>query len=138
MSKGDLKMAATDIKLVRKKASAPDLGRNITLMYREKNFPLTDESGNVKYTTELDAQGAQIPEYYDFIINVQMPSPIPTTAPLRQAMLDALKLQADDQAKIIAQIRANDIVDKNKIRVIVKTLNDDTGTVFEGTAVIPT
>lgn len=131
-------MAATDIKLVRKKASAPDFGRNITLIYREKNFPLTDESGNVKYTTELDAQGGQIPEYYDFIINVQMPSPIPTTAPLRQAMLDNLKLQADDQAKIIAQIRANDIVDKNKIRAIVKTLNEDTGTVFEGTAVIPT
>lgn len=131
-------MAATDIKLVRKKASAPDIGRNITLMYREKNFPLTDENGNVKYTTELDDQGAPIPEYYDFVINVQIPSPIPTTAPLRQAMLNTLKLQADDQAKIIAQIRANDIVDKNKIRVIVKTLNDDTGTVFEGTAVIPT
>lgn len=129
-------MAATDIKLVRKKASAPDSGRNVAFMYREKNFPLMDESGNVKYTTGLDANGAQIPEFYDFVVNVQIPSPIPTTAPLRQAMLDALKLQADDQAKIIAQIRANDIVDKNKIRAIVKTLNDDTGTVFEGTAVI--
>lgn len=130
-------MAATDIKLVRKGASAPDFGRNVTLKYQEKNFPLTNADGSIKYTTELNTQGNSIPEYYEILVNVQIPSPIPSTIALRQAMLDALKVQADDQAKIIAQIRANDIVDKNKIRTIVKTLDGDTGVVFEGTIVIP-
>lgn len=126
-------MATSDIKLVRKKASVSDFGRNLIFVYREMNFPLTDETGVVKFTSEIGADGNPIPEYYDFVVSVAIPSPMPTTVALRQAMLNDLKAQADAQAKLIAQKRANDIVDKNKIKNIVKLLNDDTGVVFEGT-----
>ena len=44
--------------------------------------------------------------------------------------------EADEIAKGIAQKRANDIVDKNKIDNIVRAINIDTGVIFEGTYVI--
>ena len=128
-------MAATDIKLVRKKANTPDFGRNLTIIYKEKNFPLNDEAGNIIYTSEVDGNGNLIPEYYEFPVNVEVPNPIPPVAE-RQAFIDALKTQADTIAKGIAQKRANDIVDKNKIKNIVNTINNDTGVFFEGTYTI--
>ena len=44
--------------------------------------------------------------------------------------------EAGEIAKGIAQKRANDIVDKNKIDNIVRAINSDTGVIFEGTYVI--
>jgi hypothetical protein len=125
-------LPATDIKLVRKKADVPDFGRNLTILYREKNFPLQDDDGNIKLSTDMDASGNLIPQYFDFVVTVQVPSPIPAQAQ-RQAFIDDLKAQADTQAKIIAQKRANDIIDKNKINSIVKSINDDQGIFFTGT-----
>lgn len=128
-------MAATDIKLIRRKATVPDFGRNLTILYREKNFPLTDANGVVQNTEEKDENGNLIPQYFDFTVQIEIPSPIPPVAQ-RQAFIDALKAQADEIAKGIAQKRANDIVDKNKITSIVRTINDDTGVIFTGTYVI--
>jgi len=125
-------MAATDIKLVRKKATLPDFGRNLTINYIEKNFPLTDEAGNILLSDKLGQDGLPLPQYYEFSVNIEVPSPIPALAN-RQAFIDDLKAQADSIAKAIAQKRATDIVDKRKIENIVKTINDDTGVVFEGT-----
>lgn len=128
-------MAATDIKLVRKKAILPDFGRNLSITYIEKNFPLTDEAGNVLLSDKLGQDGLPLPQYYEFQVNVEVQTPIPPIAE-RQAFIDALKAQADEIAKGIAQRRANDIVDKKKIDNIVKAINNDTGVVFEGTATI--
>jgi hypothetical protein len=113
----------------------PDFGRNLTITYIEKNFPLTDENGNVLMSDKIGTDGLPLPQYYEFTVNIAVPSPIPALAD-RQAFIDNLKAQADTIAKAIAQARANDIVDKNKIANIVKTINDDTGTVFQGTYVI--
>jgi len=129
-------MAATDIKLVRKRAILPDFGRNLSITYKEKNFPLTDENGTVLMSQDLGADGLPLPQYYEFQVNIEVPSPIPSAAN-RQAFIDALKAQADLIAEGIAQRRANDIVDKRKIDQIVKAINDDTGVVFEGTYIIP-
>ena len=131
-------MAVTDIKLVRKKANMPDFGRNLTIVYREKNFPLTDEVGNVIHSDELGENGEPLPQYSEFIVNVAVPDVIPTGAANKQALVDDLKTQADTIAKGIAQKRANDSVDKNKINSIVRAINDDSGVVFEGTYTIPT
>lgn len=95
---------------------------------------MTDENGNTLYTDKIGADGLLIPQYYEFPVNVQVPSPIPALAD-RQAFIDNLKAQADTIAKGIAQARANDIVDKNKIANIVRNINNDTGVVFEGTYV---
>jgi len=125
-------MAATDIKIVRKKSNIPDFGRNLTILYREKNFPLLDSDGNIMMSTDIDSSGNLIPQYFEFVVTIPVPSPIPAAAQ-RQAFIDDLKAQADTQAKIIAQKRANDVLDKNKINSIVKSINDDTGVFFTGT-----
>jgi hypothetical protein len=130
-------MAVTDIKLKRKKANIPDLVSGsaifLKILYRELNFPLTDETGAPLLSDVPDGNGGLLPQYYEFEVVVPVPSPIPTGAVAKQTFVNGLKAQADTQAEIIAQKRANAIIDANKINSIVKAINNDTGLVFEGT-----
>lgn len=134
-------MAVTDIKLRRRKANVPDVlagtALSLNILYREINFPLTDENGNVLLSDQVTESGVPIPQYYDFVVSIPVPSPIPTGAVARQAFIDDLKAQADLQAKRTAQSRATLIIDRGKINSIVRAINDDTGIIFEGTFTEP-
>jgi hypothetical protein len=131
-------MADPTIQLKGKSAYSQDLSRNITFVWIDKDNPMLDSEGNTIYTQELNANGSPIPQYFEIVISIPVPYPLPGTVALRQAMVNDLKAQALEQAKMIASKRAFDIADENKIRAMVKVINDAKGTDYSGVAIVPT
>jgi hypothetical protein len=131
-------MATPTIQLKSKSASSPDISRNVVFVWIDKDNPMEDSEGNVINTTELDGNGGLVPQYKEFVIPMAIPTPLPTTAALRLAMMNDLKAQALEIAKVQASQRAYDIADKAKIRALIKAINDAKGIDYSGNAVIPT
>lgn len=120
------------IRLRRMKATTPDEGRVLTLVWEDRANPLIDESGNIIYTSKFNEAGNLIPAYPEFAVNVALPYSLPADQTELQALVIGLKDQALESAKIAAQKRANDLSDKNKIRSIVTLLNSERGIDFNG------
>lgn len=79
--------------------------------------------------------GLLFPQYPEFVYTILIPTPVPTT----QAAINALVDNSPEleQAKIAAQIRAENITAKTAIRTFVNVLNTGNKIDFEGTATIP-
>lgn len=131
-------MAVPTIQLKSKSANSPDQSRNVIFGWIDKDNPLIDSDGNVMMSTELDNDGNAIPQYMEFVISMLIPLPLPTTAALRLTMMNDLKAQALELAKAQASERAYNIADKNKIRALIRAINDAKGIDYSGPAVTPT
>lgn len=131
-------MAVPTIQLKSKSANSPDQSRNVIFVWIDKDNPLIDSDGNVMMSTELDNDGNAIPQYMEFVIQMPIPLPLPTTIALRLAMMNDLKAQALELAKAQASVRAYNIADKNKIRAVIKAINDEKGIDYSGPAIVQT
>jgi hypothetical protein len=120
------------IKLRRLRAYAPDSGRNIIITWEDRGNPMRDSDGNIILTDVIGQNGKPLPLYPEFPIPVQIPYNLPATAAERQALIEDLKNQALEVAKVQAQKRANDLEDKNILRELIKDLNQTVGIDFEG------
>lgn len=120
------------IKLRRLRASTPDSGRNIIITWEDRGNPMRDSDGNIILTDVIGQNGKPLPLYPEFSIPVQIPYNLPATAAERQALIEDLKNQALEVAKVQAQKRANDLEDKNILRTLIKDLNQTVGIDFEG------
>ena len=119
------------IKLRRKKVNMPDQGRVITVVWEDLFNPLRDESGVIIRTDVLNPNTGQlVPAYPEFVRNIIIPLPVPTT----QAGVDALIDNSDelDSVKAEAQARADNITAKTAIRTFVNALNASSKIDFEG------
>jgi hypothetical protein len=120
------------IKLRRHRAYAPDSGRNIIITWEDRGNPMRDSGGNIILTDVIGQNGKPLPLYPEFSIPVQIPYNLPATAAERQALIEDLKNQALEVAKVQAQKRANDLEDKKILRELIKDLNQTVGIDFEG------
>jgi hypothetical protein len=125
------------IKLRRKKIVMPDQGRTITVVWEDLYNPLRDENGVVIRTDVMNTvTGLLFPAYPEFVFQITIPNPAPTT----QAEVDALIDNSPElqEAKRQAQTRANNITAKTSIRNFVNVLNSTNKIDFDGVYTIPT
>jgi hypothetical protein len=120
------------IKLRRLRAYAPDSGRNIIITWEDRGNPMRDSDGNIILTDVIGQNGLPLPLYPEFSVPVQIPYNLPATAAERQALIEDLKNQALEVAKVQAQKRVNDLENKNILRELIKDLNQTVGIDFEG------
>lgn len=130
-------MANTDIKLKRKLVNFQDViagnDLNLRFLYTEENFPLTDQNGEPLLSDKTDGEGNVLPQYYEFEVIIPITGTIPETEAEQTVFIEGIKTQADEQAKQIAQKRANKILEMNSVKSIVSAIGSTEETVFEGT-----
>lgn len=117
------------IKLERKNVVIPDNSLQLHVKYMDLANPLTDESGNTIYTSEVDDAGNLIPEYPEYTIDIDIPEDSTPSADLITSLIS----QALDSAKIKAQNHANKEEKKKALKPYVENVATLTPVEFEGT-----
>ena len=125
------------IKLRRKKVNMPDQGRVITVVWEDLYNPLRDESGVIIRTDVLNTvTGLLFPAYPEFVRNIIIPTPVPTTKDEIDALID--NSPELTSVKEEAQARADNITAKTAIRNFVNVLNSTNKIDFDGVYTPPT
>lgn len=118
-----------EIVLKRKNVTIPDNSLKLYVVYVDIGNPLTDSSGNVQYTSELDENSQLIPEYPEYPVIVDIPeNTVPSSDAITALLADALEI-----AKTQAQARANTEEAKAAFKPFVDTFAADKPIEFEGT-----
>lgn len=119
------------IKLRRKKVNMPDQGRVITVVWEDLFNPLRDENGVIMRSDILNpVTGLNFPQYPEFVRNIIIPNPPPTTQAEIGALID--NSPELESVKAEAQARADNIIAKTAIRNFVNILNGTAKIDFEG------
>lgn len=117
------------IKLERKKVDLPDDSLKLHIVYQDIATPLTDETGNIIYTSKVDENGQLIPEYPEYVVDIDIPDDATPSADLITSLIS----QALDSAKIKAQCHANNEEKKKALKPFVDNIADLTPVEYEGT-----
>lgn len=116
------------IKLERTQVLIPDDSLKLHVKYLDLANPLTDQDGNPISTSEVGEDGQLIPEYPEYVTDIDIPENSTPSADL----ITSLLAQALDSIKIEAQIHANQEELKASLKPFVDNVSVST-VEFEGT-----